>query len=364
MSEAAAQRNIDTALARMREVARNGVEPSTGRDSWLARQNRRVTGSRRRAKGVQLTRRVSMAEARAIYHAQQETCCATGQPIILGNGGSKSPFSAAMVLVGASETVQLMGSWTARGQGVCPLAAYKDFFEYWGVEGHEYMRFLKMGPDGEPVDELERQVKAILRVDGVGPGGDGGTGDDEGETEGVSNASRPEPKCETRPPPLPFADIDYTWAAMRVPLSEVTVNPRDEKHRRDGLSLLRPSPCLAEFDDAELQKSAAYKGPVLVEKDNLALRWAGRSLTLSEFLYLRTRRLRDRTTTTFDLFCASRSSQAVSLLVRRVRLPLLHFPTAALSLLVLRCRIFDFQSSSSFYLVTDLQGRLLCRCRS
>lgn len=420
LSEAAAEEKIEGVMREMRARALRGVEPESGENSWLARQNKRVTGSRSRAKGVQLGRAATLAEVKEVFAVQQETCCVTGQPIYLGKGGLESGMCAAMVLVGRSRTFQLMGCWIARGQGSCPRAAYKEFFEYWGVEGHQYMRFLTVGPEGEVVDELERRVMSILGVDeegnpvgesileasvvdnakpvgGAGVGrtnpsetgssvgdvseadrgeqrtrapdmlvsdlneaetaneeirepdaensvGEAGTGfaepgkvgsiASEGSTafaemdklvggpstlvaetvvagshvgrptdevaerrvladgavseqealaressEASSRRAQPEPEPDPEPeseslsPRLPLVGVHHSWAAVRGPLMEKPMKRGDEKYRRAGLSLLRPSPALADFDDSSFKNT--YKAPVLVERDNLALEWTG-----------------------------------------------------------------------------------------
>lgn len=293
-----------------------------------------------------------------------------------------------MVLVGRSRTFQLMGCWIARGQVSCPRAAYKDFFEYWGVEGHRYMRFLEVGPDGETVDRLEQTVMRILGMDdegnrvrrahfgdaeagevsdpdgrasvegvprgrengaqdaaaaesgaaraaaavggsgaaaaatvggsdgdasavvgesgagapatlgqsadrfGATPGNAGGAKDAAaagrdgvtdaafGEGSGGAGLLLADPEPASPPQPLLLGSFDQSWAAVRVPLMKKAVEASDEKYRRTGLSLLRPSPVLADYVDSGKNDTSAHKAPVLVEKEELALRWSGKVLVM------------------------------------------------------------------------------------
>jgi hypothetical protein len=259
-----AESEISESMEKSIAFARDRVDGEAGQDSWYDHQMQRVRGSRSRAKGLQLGRRPGLKKVEEVLKLQKGVCEITGQPIFCSRGGNYSPHCAAIVLNGQDRTFRLAGSFAARGQGATPNSVYKQFFEYWGVQGYTYLRHISVGPDGTVKDVLQAKVRAVLGVDENG--------------ELVSQNKKPEkPKPQAPPqPPLPFGGVHSSWGSLGAPLAQLAVNSLDPRYRRDGLSLLKPSPSLAGTTNGP--QAGSSKAPVLVEKqriERLALSFTG-----------------------------------------------------------------------------------------
>jgi hypothetical protein len=232
--------------------ARDRVDGEAWQNSWCDHQMRRVKGSRSRAKGLQLVRRPGLKKVEEVLRLQKGVCEVTEQPIFCSQGG---PHCAAIALNGQDRTFWLTSSFAARGQGATPNSVYKQFFEYWGVQGFTYLCHISVGPNGTVKDVLQAKVRAILGVDENG--------------ELVSQNKKPKkPKPQAPPqPPLPFGGVHSSWGSLGAPLAGLAVNSLDPTYWQDGLSLLKPSPSVAGTINGP--QAGSSKAPVLAEKQQI-----------------------------------------------------------------------------------------------
>lgn len=267
-----AQADVERRHKKSENKARAGVDGESHEKSWFGGQMWRAKGERTRTKGRQLREHVELEHVERVFELQQRSCWATGQSIFLGKGGRKTPWTAAVELAPA-RTFHLVSSCLARGRASCPVEVFKDFLEYWGVSGHQYFQHLRIVGNGEVEDLQAGDVSEILGQDTSGErlaeargseGGDPGSGE-EGRSGSESDGEGREEVASPAQHHLPFGGIDWTWGALRGPLSSST-GSGGGKYRRRGLSLNQASPALAGVEleaDAMLDMTWRYRSPVL-----------------------------------------------------------------------------------------------------